>query len=210
MWKFWWQLNFSELKCSMIFLLKVRAPVCIWILDGKVFHTTEVRKNNEWEYRVVRAGPRMSCRGFLWMREARDDPNRKRKAERGSGRLFSSWCKRQRLVISLLHRRAGQLSCARRSDFGVCQGARKIRRATAAWMRSIARASSSDMVPCLFAESVELWKDNGLMFLPSCSTLLFGVLPGRGEIWRGSPQWNTKDQLPKPQTATVATAQRPK
>ena len=33
---------------------------------------------------------------------------------------------------------------------------------------------------------------------------------GRGEISRGSPQWNTKDKLPKPQTATVATAQRPK
>ena len=132
----------------MILLLKVRASVCIWILDGKVFHTTEVRKKNEWEYCVVRAGPRMSCRGFLWMWEARDDTNGKRKAARGSGRLLSSWCKRQRLVISLLHRRAGQLSCARRSDFGVCQGARKIRRATAAWMRSIARASSSDMVPC--------------------------------------------------------------
>ena len=33
---------------------------------------------------------------------------------------------------------------------------------------------------------------------------------GRGEIWRGIPQSNTKDQLPKPQTAPVATAQRPK
>ena len=29
-----------------------------------------------------------------------------------------------------------------------------------------------------------------------------------GEIWRGIPQSNTKDQLPKPRTATVATAQR--
>ena len=28
-----------------------------------------------------------------------------------------------------------------------------------------------------------------------------------GEIWRGSPQWTTKAQLPKPQTATVAAAQ---
>ena len=148
MWKFWWQLNFSELKCSMILRLKVRASVCVWIVDGKVFHTTEVWKKNEWEYCVMRAGPRMSCRGFLWVWEARDDTNGKRKAERGSGRLSSSWCKRQRLAISLLHRRAGQLSCARRSDFGVCQGARKIRRVTAAWMRSIARATSSDMVPC--------------------------------------------------------------
>ena len=28
----------------MILLLQVRASVCICILDGKVFHTTEVRK----------------------------------------------------------------------------------------------------------------------------------------------------------------------
>ena len=34
---------------------------------------------------------------------------------------------------------------------------------------------------------------------------------GRGRrIWHGSPQWNTKAQLPKPQTATVATTQWPK
>ena len=32
---------------------------------------------------------------------------------------------------------------------------------------------------------------------------------GRGEIRRGSPQWNTKAQLPKPHTRTVATAQWP-
>ena len=47
-----------------------------------------------------------------------------------------------------------------------------------------------------------------LCFLPSWSTLLFERgLGGRGKIWHCSPQWNTKDQLPKPQTATVATAQ---
>ena len=64
---------------------------------------------------------------------------------------------------------------------------------------------------CLFAESVRLWKRRRsylyVCFLPSWSwsTLLFerGV-GGRGEIWRGIPQSNTKDQLPKPQTATVA------
>ena len=56
--------------------------------------------------------------------------------DRGWGFLFS---------IKL---RAGQLSCARRSDFGVSQGARKIRRAIGAWFRSIARESSSDVVPC--------------------------------------------------------------
>ena len=113
---------------ELTFEFKVRASVCVWILVGKVFHTTEVRKKNEWEYCVVHAGTRMSRRGFLWVWEARDETNGKRKAERGSGRLCSSWCKRPRLAISLLHRRAGQLSCARRSDFGVCQGARKIRR----------------------------------------------------------------------------------
>ena len=41
-------------------------------------------------------------------------------------------------------------------------------------------------------------------------TAVWKGVGGRGEISRGSPQWNTKDQLPKPQTATVATAQRPK
>ena len=129
----------------------MRASVCVWILEGKVFPTTEVRKKNEWEYSVVRAGPSMSCRGLsLGVRRVHDEINGKRKAERGSGRLFSSLCKRQRLAISLLHRRADQLSSARRSDFGVCQGVRKIGRATAAWIRSIARprASSSDIVSC--------------------------------------------------------------
>ena len=54
-------------------------------------------------------------------------------------------------------------------------------------------------------------KTTVLFFLPSWSTLLFERgLGGRGKIWRGIPQWNTKDQLPKPQTATVATAQWPK
>ena len=45
---------------------------------------------------------------------------------------------------------------------------------------------------CLFAESIGLWKVDGLV---CCSTRLFdlrGVIRGRGEIWRGSPQWNTK------------------
>ena len=65
MWTFWWQLNFSELKCAMILLWSLRASVCVWILDGKVLHTTEVRKKNEWEYCVVRAGPRLSCRAFF-------------------------------------------------------------------------------------------------------------------------------------------------
>ena len=33
---------------------------------------------------------------------------------------------------------------------------------------------------------------------------------GKRGDWRGSPQWNTKTHLPKPQTATVATTQWPK
>ena len=48
-------------------------------------------------------------------------------------------------------------------------------------------------------------------FLPSWGTLLFEMGSGGGgggsEIRRGSPQWNTKARLPKPQTATVASAQ---
>ena len=45
---------------------------------------------------------------------------------------------------------------------------------------------------CLFAESIGLGKVDGLV---CWSTRLFdlrGVVRGRGEIWRGSPQWNTK------------------
>ena len=45
---------------------------------------------------------------------------------------------------------------------------------------------------CLFAESIGLWKVDGLV---CWSTRLFdlrGVIRGRGEIWHGSPQWNTK------------------
>ena len=37
-------------------------------------------------------------------------------------------------------------------------------------------------------------------------TAVWEGVGGKGETWRGSPQWNTKDQLPKPQTATLATA----
>ena len=76
---------------------------------------------------------------------------------------------------------------------------------------------------CLFAESVGLWKRRRsywyVMYAFSCMlspivivehTSVWEGVGGRGEIWRGIPQSNTKDQLPKPQTATVATAQRPK
>ena len=63
-------------------------------------------------------------------------------------------------------------------------------------------------------------KDDGLtcMYAFSCMlspivivehTSVWEGVGGRGEIWRGTPQSNTKDQLPKPQTATVVTAQRP-
>ena len=63
---------------------------------------------------------------------------------------------------------------------------------------------------CLFTESVGLWKTTVLCFLPWWSTFLFQRGWGKRGNTRGSPQWNTKDQLPKPQTATVAIAQRPK
>ena len=66
---------------------------------------------------------------------------------------------------------------------------------------------------CLYPEGVGLWKDDGLMLSPiveHTSVWDSEGVGGRGEIWRANPQWNTKDQLPKPQTATVATAQWPK
>ena len=55
-------------------------------------------------------------------------------------------------------------------------------------------AFSCMLSPIVIVEHTSVWEGVG----------------GRGEIWRGIPQSNTKDQLPKPQTATVATAQRPK
>ena len=66
---------------------------------------------------------------------------------------------------------------------------------------------------CLFAKSFGLWKDadGRFMLFPIVEhTSVWEGVGGRGEIWRGSPQWNVKDQLPKPQTPTVATAQWPK
>ena len=81
---------------------------------------------------------------------------------------------------------------------------------------------------CLFAESVGLWKRrrsylyvcflcmlSHVCFLPSWSwsTLLFerGLgEEGRFDVASRSQTPNSKDQMPKPQTATVATAQRPK
>ena len=59
-------------------------------------------------------------------------------------------------------------------------------------------------------------KDDGLTCMYAFSCMLSPIVivehtsVWEGEIWRGIPQSNTKDQLPKPQTATVATAQRPK
>ena len=63
---------------------------------------------------------------------------------------------------------------------------------------------------CLFAEGVGLWKDDGLtLSLIVEHTSVWEGVGERGEIWRAIPQWNTKDQLPKPQTATVATVRGP-
>ena len=60
---------------------------------------------------------------------------------------------------------------------------------------------------------VGLWRDDGLMLSPFVEhTSVWEGVGGRGKIWRGIPQWNTKlpkDQLSKPQTATVVYAQWP-
>ena len=64
---------------------------------------------------------------------------------------------------------------------------------------------------CFFAEGFGLWTDDGLMLSPIVEhTSVWEGVRGRREIWRGRPQWNAKDQLPKPQTATLAKAQWPK
>ena len=63
-----------------------------------------------------------------------------------------------------------------------------------------------DGLTCMYAFSCML---SPIVIVEHTSVCGEGV-GGRGENWRGIPQSNTKDQLPKPQTATVATAQRPK
>ena len=76
---------------------------------------------------------------------------------------------------------------------------------------TVCTAADIECTTCLFAQSVRLWKDDDLMLSPIVEhTFVWEKVGGRGDIWRGSPQWNTKAQLPKPQTATVATAQQPK
>ena len=79
-----------------------------------------------------------------------------------------------------------------------------------AW-QPIARWQKKNCTTCLFVDGVGLWRDDGLMLSPIVEhTSVWEGVGERGEIWRGIPQWNIKDQLPKPQTATVATAQWPK
>ena len=67
---------------------------------------------------------------------------------------------------------------------------------------------------CLFAESIGLWKVDGLVcFLQSWSTRLFerGLGdPGKREDLTWQPAVKHQNHLPKPQTATVAIAQWPK
>ena len=52
---------------------------------------------------------------------------------------------------------------------------------------------------CFFAEGVGLWRDDGLMLSSIVEhTSVWEGVGGRGDLWRGIPQWNIKDQLPKP------------
>ena len=60
-------------------------------------------------------------------------------------------------------------------------------------------------ITCMYAFS---WMLSPIVIVEHTS--VWEGVGGRGEIWRDIPQSNTKDHLPKPQTATVATAQRPK
>ena len=80
---------------------------------------------------------------------------------------------------------------------------------------TVCRAADSEdrqiCTTCFFAEGVGLWRDDGLMLSPFVEhTSVWEGVGGRVEIWRGIPEWNTKDKLAKPQTATGATAQWPK
>ena len=74
-----------------------------------------------------------------------------------------------------------------------------------AYSRRALDCEKDDGLTCMYAFSCML----SPIVIVKHTSVLEGV-GGRGEIWRGIPQSNTKDQLPKPQTATVATTQRPK
>ena len=83
------------------------------------------------------------------------------------------------------------------------------RGSTLTW--TVCTAADSDERQVCTTESVGLWKDDGLMLSPIVEhTSVREGVEGRGAVSCNSPQWNTKAQLPKPQTATVATAQWPK
>ena len=72
----------------------------------------------------------------------------------------------------------------------------------------MARSGKFVSTTCIFADGVGLWKDEGPMLSPIVEHIFFlkGVR-GKGEIWRAIQQWNTKDQLPKPQICDRAVAQ---
>ena len=74
-----------------------------------------------------------------------------------------------------------------------------------AYSRRALDCEKDDGLTCMYAFSCML---SPIVIVEHTSVWEVKGVGGRGEIWRGIPQSNTKDQLPKPQTATVATAQR--
>ena len=99
-------------------------------------------------YLLVCASGRISWCGFRMERSLSVDAKGKRQESSGGGRVSRSLWKRVMLAISLRQRNDGQLSCLNRSVLGVRKGARRMERATAAWIRSMAMASRSRRLPC--------------------------------------------------------------
>ena len=99
-------------------------------------------------YLLVCVSGRISWCGFRMERPLSVDAKGKRQESSGGGRVSSSLWKRVMLAISLRQRNDGQLSCLNRSVLGVRKGARRMERATAASIRSMAMASRSRRLPC--------------------------------------------------------------
>ena len=124
------------------------AFVRFWMCAWRVFHATDALKKKEVVCLVVRAAGRISCLGFLWDRGLREEAKGGRQFVSGScWRLRKRWS-RHKLAISRSQPSDGQSRAWSSSLLGVHHGAWRLQRATAVWMLSSWRASSSRMEPC--------------------------------------------------------------
>ena len=124
-----------------------------------------------------------------------------------------------RNVVAEMGRDLVFMITARRSDLSMpLKG--EVRRSPVQSARQPIARSGKFVRRAYSRRALDCEKDDGLtcMYAFSCMlspivivehTSVWEGVGGRGEIWRGIPQSNTKDKLTKPQTATVATRSGP-